>query len=283
MQVQLIFDARAELGEGPAWSEHNQSLYWVDILNKRVYSRTEICLQLDDYVSCTAPCKKGGLLLALSATVVEVDPSGTDFRVLALVNEPVTNRFNDGKCDPAGRFLVGSMDMREREDTGALYSLDGQTLNRLISGIRISNGLAWSPDFRTFYHIDTPTRRIRAFEYDLGTGQISNGRTAILVPEGLGWPDGMTSDMDGNLWVAMWGGAQVTKWNPLSGQLLERVPVPALQASSCAFGGRDLNELYITSARKGMTESQLSRYPLSGGLFVVRTDTTGMRTFEFES
>jgi sugar lactone lactonase YvrE len=103
----------------------------------------------------------------------------------------------------------------------------------------------------------------------------------LLVPEALGWPDGMTSDIDGNLWIAMWGGAQVTKWNPNSGKLVEQVSIPALHSSACVFGGKDRNELYVTSARKGMSEADLKKYPLSGGLFKVTTNVTGMQTFEF--
>ncbi|MGE5251956.1 MAG: SMP-30/gluconolactonase/LRE family protein [Bacteroidota bacterium] len=281
MQAELLFDARAELGEGPAWIGPEQALYWVDILKKRVFAGTDVLLQLHDHVSCVAVRRGGGLLLALGASLVKLDTPASGFTVLARVSEPATNRFNDGKCDPAGRLLAGTMDTREREDSGALYSLDPHGLTRLLSGVRISNGLAWSPDAATLYHIDTPTRQIRAFDYDLGTGQIANGRTAVTVPESFGWPDGMTSDADGSLWVAMWGGARVTKWDPRTGQLLEQFPVPALQTSSCIFGGRDLSELYITSARRGMTESQLQRYPLSGGLFRLQTRVTGTPCFEF--
>ena len=151
----------------------------------------------------------------------------------------------------------------------------------MLSGVTISNGLAWSVDHKTFYYIDTPTREVKAFDYDLATGQIANPRVAIYVPESLGWPDGMTSDTDGNLWIAMWGGAQVTKWNPNTGKLLEQIPVPALHTSACVFGGKDMNELYVTSARKGMSEADLKKYPLSGGLFKVITNVEGMPTFEF--
>ena len=166
-------------------------------------------------------------------------------------------------------------------DQGLLYSFDGKKVTRLLDGVTISNGLAWSPNHKTFYYIDTPTREIKAFDYDLATGQIANPRVAIYVPKSLGWTDGMTSDTDGNLWIAMWGGAQVTKWNPNTGKLLEQIPVPALQTSSCVFGGRDMNELYITSARKGMSEENLKKYPLSGGLFKIITNVEGMPTFEF--
>ncbi|MDP1926215.1 MAG: SMP-30/gluconolactonase/LRE family protein, partial [Thiobacillus sp.] len=189
--------------------------------------------------------------------------------------------FNDGKCDPVGRFLAGTMDMNEKDASGSLYSFDGKRVTRLLDGIRISNGLAWSVDHKTFYYIDTPTREVKAFDYDAATGQIANPRLAFYVPESLGWPDGMTSDMDGNLWVAIWGGAQITKWNPNTGELLGQIPVPALHTSSCVFGGKDMNELYITSARKGMSAEDLKKYPLSGGLFKVVTNVVGMNTFEF--
>jgi sugar lactone lactonase YvrE len=200
---------------------------------------------------------------------------------LISIDEPPANRINDGKCDPAGRFIFGTMDINEKETSGALYSFDGKKVTRLLSNIRISNGLAWSPDHKTFYYIDTPTRQVTAFDYDLATGQIASPRAAFHVPESFGFPDGMTSDAQGNLWIAMWGGAQVTKWNPNTAQLLAQIPIPALHTSSCVFGGRDMNELYVTSARVGMSEADLKKYPLSGGLFKVITDTEGMKTFDY--
>lgn len=281
MQPQLLLDARAELGEGPCWDARTQTLYWLDILNQRVYADLEVFAQLDDFVGCAAPRRDGGLILALKSSIVELKPGSAKPTVLAAPAEPAKNRFNDGKCDPAGRFLAGSMSLNESDPSGTLYSYDGKTITTLLTGIRISNGLAWSPDHQTFYYIDTPTRQVTAFDYDLATGQIANPRPAVRIPDGLGWPDGMTSDTEGNLWIALWGGAQVTKWDPRTGDLLDRIPMPALQPSSCVFGGADMNELYITSARKGMSGADLQKYPLSGGLFKVETQTTGMPTFEF--
>lgn len=288
MNIELILDAKATLGEGPAWDEKTQTLYWVDILEKRIYAGTKLLAQLDDLIGCLAPQKNGNLILGLSglesrASFVDFRPASSQQTVLAAVSdaERATNRINDGKCDPAGRFILGTMDMNEKEPSGSLYSFDGKQVTRLLDGICISNGLAWSPDYKTFYYIDTPTREVKAYDYDLETGSISSPREAMRVPESLGWPDGMTSDAQGNLWIAMWGGAQVTRWNPNTGQLVEQIPVPALQTSSCVFGGKDRNELYITSARKGMSEEDLKKYPLSGGLFKVVTKFEGMPTFEF--
>jgi sugar lactone lactonase YvrE len=122
---------------------------------------------------------------------------------------------------------------------------------------------------------------VRAFDYDLETGAIANPRQAVYVPEALGWPDGMTSDTQGNLWIAMWGGAKMTRWNPNTGELLEQIPVPAKNVSSCVFGGRNMNELYMTSARIGLDEDTLMQYPLTGGVFRLETNVEGMPTFEF--
>jgi sugar lactone lactonase YvrE len=286
MNAELLLDAKATLGEGPAWDAKTQTLYWVDILEKRIYAGTELLAQLDDFIGCIAPRQNGNLILALSgaegrASFVDLELGSLRETVLTILTESPSNRINDGKCDPAGRFLAGTMDMNETEASGSLYSFDGKYVTRLFDGVRISNGLAWSPDHKTFYYIDTPTREVRAFDYDLSTGEIANPRVAIHVPEIMGWPDGMTSDVEGNLWIALWGGAQVTCWNPNTVQLLESIPVPALQTSSCVFGGRDRNELYVTSARVGMSEADFSKYPLSGGLFRVETKIEGMPTFEF--
>ena len=282
MQAELLLDAKATLGEGPAWDSKTQTLYWLDILEKRIYADTRILAQLDDLICCIAPRKNGNLLLGTRLGFADLDPDTVQLTVLAaLDSELPTNRLNDGKCDPAGRLLAGTMDMNEKDPNGALYSFDGKNSTRLLDKVTISNGLAWSVDYKTFYYIDTPTREVKAFDYDLATGQIANPRVAIHIPESLGWPDGMTSDTDGNLWIALWGGAQVTKWNPSTGKLLEQIPVPALQTSSCVFGGKEMNELYITSARKSMGETDLNKYPLSGGLFKVITNVVGMKTFEF--
>jgi sugar lactone lactonase YvrE len=287
MQAELIFDAKAILGEGPAWDPKTQMLYWVDILGKRVYAGTRIVAQLDELIGCLAPCKNGHLILALTGeksrfSFVDLDPiSGQQSVLASLESELPTNRFNDGKCDPAGRFLAGTMDLSEKDPAGSLYSFNGREATRLLDNITTSNGLAWSPDHKTLYYIDTPTLEVRAFDYDVATGEIANPRATIYIPQSLGWPDGMTSDMEGNLWIAIWGGAQITKWDPNLGKLLEQIPVPAFQTSSCVFGGKDMNELYITSARKDMSEENLRKYPLSGGLFKITTKVEGMPTFEF--
>src|ERR1051326_1924116 len=220
MQVELLYDCKAHLGEGPAWDAHTQTLYWIDILEKRIHANADLLLQLDEFIGCLAPRQKGGLVFTKQASIWTLDQtpgmpaSAQPTLIYALNNEPTTNRFNDGKCDPRGRFIAGTMDLNESDPTGSLYSFDGKSVTKLLGNITVTNGMTWSPDFNTFYYIDTPTREVHAFDYDQFDGTIENPRRVIYVPESLGWPDGMTSDIQGNLWIAMWGGAKLTKWNP---------------------------------------------------------------------
>ena len=289
---ELILEARADLGEGPAWEGQTGSLIWVDIHAGRLHifnpdDGTDRSIDVGEYLGCAAPRRQGGLVLGLRSGFATIDaplPAGKA-TVKAIVNpEPhyPGNRFNDGKCDPAGRFLAGSMDDAEKEPSGSLYSLspDG-TVKTLLNGTRIANGLTWSPDYRSFYFIDTPTRTVMAYDYDLASGAIANARPVLSIPPALGWPDGMTSDTQGKLWVALWGGAKLTRWNPATGQLLEEISFPAFNVSSCAFGGPNLTDLYVTTARKDMDAVQLAKYPLSGGLFRIRTDIQGLPSFAF--
>lgn len=287
MRSELLYDTKAMLGEGPIWDAHTQTLYWLDILNKRIYANDNLLAELDEFIGCIALRQNGGLILTKRFSFWTLDqtqdkPDSVRTALLqTLTAEPTNNRFNDGKCDPRGRFLAGTMDMNETNPTGSLYSFDGKSAAKILSSVTISNGMAWSPDHKTFYYIDTPTRTVRAFDYDLEIGAIANPRKAIYVPESLGWPDGMTSDTQGNLWIALWGGAKMTKWNPNTGELLEQIPIPAKNVSSCVFGGKNLNELYITSARVGLDEATLQQYPLTGGVFRLEANVEGMPTFEF--
>ena len=297
MQPELIIDARADLGEGPAWDAVANTLYWVDIHAGLLHCYdpqrdSDHHYHFDEPVSCIAPCNptwkspggsSGDIILALKSGLILLNRSCDEWNHLIQPEAHLPgNRFNDGKCDPAGRFLAGTMDDAEIEATGSLYSYSPNgTLKILLNGVRISNGLTWSPDYKTFYYIDTPTRQVTAFDYNLSTGNIANPHPVVIVPPELGWPDGMTTDSEGMLWVAMWGGAKITRWDPSTGVLLETIPFPALNVTACVFGGQALTDLYVTSARKGMSAEQLVDYPLSGGLFRIQTQTRGLPTFVF--
>lgn len=277
------------LGEGPSWDAARQQLYWVDIIPGILHlyhpaeGRDE-SFEIGKKIGCVTPTLSGRVMLGLKDGLALYQPHAHG---LLYVAQPETalpgNRFNDGKCDPSGRLLAGTMDDAEESTTGSLYSLGADGLKILLGGgIGISNGLSWSPDYKTLYYIDTPTRNVTAFDYDLTSGEIANPRVAISFPDGMGWPDGMTSDMHGNLWVAMWGGAALTVWDPQSAKLLESIPVPAKNVTSCAFGGPDMNELYVSSARKGLNPAELSEYPHTGGLFRFTTGVSGFPTFAFD-
>ncbi|MCS6993495.1 MAG: SMP-30/gluconolactonase/LRE family protein [Anaerolineales bacterium] len=285
---ELLLDAQAALGEGPAWNAVHRCLSWVDIHAGRLHlynpsSGEQETLSVDPPLGCAAPAQGGKFILGMRHGIALLHPQTGQLSVLASPEAHLPgNRFNDGKCGPDGRFLAGTMDNSEKEASGALYSYaPNGALKTLVTGVRISNGLAWSRDYRTLYYIDTPTFEVKAYDYDLESGEIANPRVVISIPPRLGFPDGMTSDAAGRLWIGMWGGAAVTVWNPNSGQLLETLPLPAKNVTACVFGGENGTDLFITSARQGLTRADLSEYPLSGGLFRVQTNVEGMPTFSF--
>lgn len=287
--AEILLEARAFLGEGPSWDAAHQRLYWVDVFAGHLHlfePRTgqDELIDLGRWAGCAAPTRSGGVILGLQDGIAKLDLNSRRLDYLAKPEaERPGNRFNDGKCSPEGRFLAGCMDNAEQQKNGSLYSLNPTgELKTLLTGTGISNGLAWSPDQKTFYYIDTPTREVKAFEYDRQSGEIANPRMVVSVPAGLGWPDGMTSDTRGYLWVALWGGAAVSVWDPFKGTLIEKIDMPAKNVSSCVFGGVELNELYVTSARKNLGPEELAAYPASGNLFRVKTNATGMPTFVFE-
>jgi sugar lactone lactonase YvrE len=154
----------------------------------------------------------------------------------------------------------------------------------VIENTTIANGMAWSPDHETLYFIDTPTFEVAAYQYDSATGQISDRRVVITIPKTDGYPDGMTIDCDGMLWIAHWDGWQVTRWNPQTGEKLHHIKLPVSRITSCTFGGENLDDLFITSARKGLSEAELDMQPLAGSLFVIRNcGYQGLPSFQFNN
>jgi sugar lactone lactonase YvrE len=286
--VELVVDARAVLGEGPLWHGGQGRLHWVDIEGGLLHifdptTGKDRALPVGTRVGTVVPRASGGLLLALESGFSFFDPEGGGLTPIADPEETLpTNRFNDGKCDPSGRFWAGTMDMELTPGAGSLYRLDADlSVHRVLDNVSISNGLAWSLDLRTLYYIDTPTRAVTAFDYDDATGAISRGRDVVSVPEELASPDGMTIDAEGKLWVAHWGAGAVCRWDPNTGELMGTISVPAAHTTACAFGGDDLGDLYVTTARSGLSEAQLAAQPLSGGVFRARPGVRGVPAFEF--
>jgi len=192
------------------------------------------------------------------------------------------NRFNDGKCDPSGRFWAGTMSTIDEKKVGSLYRLNADsTIHKMVENVSISNGIVWSKEKTKMYYIDTPTQKVMAYDYNNKTGDISNAEVAVDIPTELGSPDGMTIDGNGNLWIALWGGNAVGCWNPETGKLVTKVQVPAKNVTSCAFGDDDLGTLYITTAREDNSPEELEKYPYSGGVFKIRPGVRGVTAFYF--
>jgi sugar lactone lactonase YvrE len=288
LKPRLELDARATLGEGPSWDPSSQRLTWVDIEGCRLHrysppSGEDESTQLEQMIGVAVVRRSGGYVLGLANGFHAYDPERGSLTALGDPEEDLPgNRFNDGKCDPAGRFWAGTMALSQEEGKGSLYCLhlDG-TVEKKLDSVTISNGLDWSLDERTMYYIDTPTRRVTAFAYDRDSARIGNPRTVVRIPDGMGEPDGMTIDAEGMLWIALWGGSMVGRWNPADGELIARIDMPVSQPTSCAFGGPDLETLFITSARSGLSEDALESQPQAGGLFSCRPGVQGLPAAQF--
>ena len=287
LSAELLVDADVELGEGPVWDDRRQCLWWVDILGGAVHrtdpatGRDEV-LPIGQHVGAVGLRASGGLIAALRDGFATVDPASGAVEIVAPVeSEERTNRMNDGKVDPGGRFWAGTMGTDQRPAAGTLYRLDPDLrVTPMVPGVSISNGLDWSLDGRTMYYIDTPTRRVDRFAFDPTSGEIADRAPAVAIREGAGSPDGMTVDAEGYLWVALWDGWGVERYSP-EGRLDRRVEVPAAQTSSCAFGGPDLDLLFITTAQEGYPPGGLPDQPLAGGLFVCQPGVRGRAPFRF--
>jgi len=285
----VVVEHRCLLGEGPVWDIKNERILWIDILRGDIHAFYPANNRFETFntgtlIGSIALNKSGGLIAALQDGFALVDIEQKEIEYLA---DPeahiIDNRFNEGKCDPAGRFWAGTMSLSEEPHAGSLYTLEkGLSISKKIEGVTISNGMAWSPDETVFYYIDTPTLEVVAYDYNKLNGNISNKKTIITIPQDYGYPDGMTIDSEGMLWIAHWDGWQITRWNPNTGKQLHRISLPVAKVTSCTFGGKNLDELYITTASKEMSKDELKNQPLAGSLFVVRgCGVTGLAPYEF--
>ena len=280
-----VWNAEAALGEGTCWSPRTQALWWVDILGRRLhrYRPADGAKQswaFDEEISAVAErADAPGLAMTLRRGLALFDPDA-DAKpryVQMPEQEPPGNRFNDGKCDRAGRFWGGTMDFACKLRSGALYRFGpGDACVRHEVGFAVTNGPTWSRDERTMYFNDTTQGVVHAFDFDPVSGAIANQREWLRLAAGDGLPDGMTTDAAGRIWLAHWGGGCVSCHDPQSGIELGRVTLPASQITNCCFGGPELRTLFITSARVDLSPAQLEREPLAGGLFAVELDQPGV-------
>lgn len=277
------------LGEGPFWFDH--ALWWLDVESGRLHridatGSTRSCHEMGRRIGAAAPIDDTRFVVALQdgLGIFHRDTEVIDLLATPEKDRP-DNRFNDGKCDPAGRFVAGTLNMKGQAKQAALYSMSGDgRIATLLSPVSLSNGLAWSEDGCTLFYIDTPTREIAAFPYDQETGGLGGRTVVVKVPGELGMPDGMDIDTDGNLWVGHWGGNAVRCWSPVTGECLAVIPVPCSNVTSCCFGGPHLDRLFITTARVGLSDDQLKQQPLAGSVFVCNPGVSGtpVKTFRPE-
>lgn len=270
--AELFVNTPCELGEGPFW--HADRLWWVDIDRGLLHSCDST--GTDQYTSvfreklgAAAPTSKGRFIVALERHISFYDPiSGKLEEIGRHDTFHPGSRFNDGKCDPVGRFVVGTLCSNESDPLCALYSCEkGQPLKKIHSDVFLSNGLAWSHDGCTVYYIDSLRYQVTAHDYDIGSGRVGNPRVVATISRDEGIPDGMTIDTSGCLWIALWGGGKVIGHDPSSGLRAGEISLPCSHVTSCCFGGADYRDLYITTARADLTREQLDREPLAGSVF----------------
>ena len=284
----LEYEIASELGEGAFWNHKTQEFYWIDIEGKKfnIYNpktKTNKSYTMPSRIGTVVPYNSKEAVVALQDGVYKINLETEKLSLLSNVeSEIIGNRFNDGKCDPLGNLWVGSMHLDQKQYAANLYKIsETGEAQKMLDSITISNGIVWTSDAKTMYYIDTPTSKIKAYDFDNKTGEISNERVAVEVPDTLGYPDGMTIDENDMLWVGMWNGNAVIQFDPKTGELVSKIEVPAHNVSSCAFGGENLDELYITTARVDMSEEELKEKPLSGSIFKVKPGVKGVKSTFF--
>ena len=283
-EINVFPNLTSTLGEGPVWHHVEQVFYWIDISGNLLHrldlsSGKDQSFNMGSMIGAVVPVENGGVVVAMETGIYRFNAPDQFQKLVDFPTDSAPNtRFNDGKCDPSGRLWIGTMDKNAKPHQGKLYRMDHGKLVAVLENISISNGLGWSPDGQTMYYIDTFEQTVYAFDFDVMHGDISNKRIFITIPESMGSPDGMTVDSTGKLWIALWGGGGVACFDPQTGQLLDRIEVPALNITSCEFGGPDLKTLLITTAKEELNEEQLQKYPLSGQVFYVETILVGIKS-----
>lgn len=289
IEVKVACETVASLGEGAVWDYKNNRLLWIDITDGKVFVFTpsdgkNVEISVGKMIGTVVPYEKNKVVVALEDGIYELDLETEKLTFICTPENPMVkgNRYNDGKCDAQGRLWVGTMNMKEDTPTAGLYIVKGNgECQQVLKNVITSNGICWSLDNKKMYYHDSPLRTISAFDCDLNAGIISNREEIVKMPKDMGNADGNTIDADGMVWVANWGGACASQWNPHTGQLLQKIEVPAYNVASVAFGGENLDDLYFTTTSKFMPEDKVSLYPDAGKLFVCKPGCKGIKANYF--
>lgn len=265
---ELVFYAGSSLLEGPVWDSKKQLIYCLSISDGMIYrinpETTEVnAYPTDGPVGAAVLNKEGMLVAAEKNGIYAIDPETKERTLLVHPNTDERMRYNDGTMLPNGQFLIGTMgDPEIIEDAAKLFVVDGEDITVLLDDLTISNGIDYIEDGQIIYHIDTPTKQVKKYTYDMEAKILSNGEVVAEITDDSS-PDGMCVDLDGALWIAEYGGSKVCRWNPETGEKQMEITMPVTNVTSCCLGGEKLEYLYITTAKE---EGE----PLSGGLFRVR-------------
>lgn len=270
------------LGECTLWCEREQALWWVDSRGPALYRHSPSSgetrvLALPETIGSFCFRDRGGMVAALASGLSFLDPaSGALEPVAAPEADLPQNRFNDGRCDRAGRFFAGTMSDVRREPVGSLYRLDPDLrCTRLRGDIIVPNSIAWSPDNRRMYFADTYRTRILVYDYDLASGTLANERLFVDAAGHPGRPDGSCVDADGCLWNAEYSGGRVVRYTP-AGEIDRVIALPVSNPTCCCFGGTGLDTLFVSSARQRLSADELAAQPLAGSVFAVRPGVSGL-------
>ena len=286
ISAELASKLECDVAEGPFWDDSEQQLYFVDIVNKQIKifssSSTPVeTIQFNQEISAVFLDQKSDLIVAVRDGIFAATRDGVLETSLAPIElEDTSIRTNDAKCDANGRMWVGTMAFDFTPGAAALFRFDSKVLKEVVPDLTVSNGIGWSLDKKTMYFIDSPTKRVDSFDFDIESGELGNRRPFLLLSDLDAFPDGLTTDEDGGVWVALFGGGEVRRFDA-QGTLTHIVEIPVKQVTSCCFGGADMSELYITTAQNGMDSDSLIRQPLAGSLFRAKTAFKGSKSNRF--
>jgi sugar lactone lactonase YvrE len=276
----LLYKADLFLGKGARWHSEWQKFLFIDIKSKLIGTCDPVngkveTKKISGTPGMLAPAGNDKLAVALQGRVVLLDFKTGKSLNLVKFKEDAENRSNDGACDALGRLWVSTVNVNAKHHAGNLYCYDGKLVKK-IAGTSLSNGICWSPDNGTLYYIDGFLHNIKAFDYDLATGNISNERIVVEINDKNTVADGMCVDTEGMLWAAIRGAGCVNRYNPFNGDCIGKIEVNAPNVTGCAFGGRLMNQMLITTAKDGLNEKELKQYPFSGSLFFIELNVTGL-------